>query len=39
MTGGYPNWAAKYLLDALMLQAERAGLGLRAVPSCQGAPA
>mgnify|MGYP000692929760 CR=1 FL=1 len=23
MTGGYPNWATKYLLDALMLQAER----------------
>jgi uncharacterized protein YyaL (SSP411 family) len=22
MTGGYPNWATKYLLDALMLQAE-----------------
>lgn len=39
MTGGYPNWAAKYLLDALMLQAERAGLELRAAPSCQGAPA
>ena len=28
MTGGYPNWATKYLLDALMLQAERHGIQL-----------
>jgi hypothetical protein len=25
MTGGYPNWATKYFLDALMAQAERSG--------------
>jgi hypothetical protein len=25
MTAGYPNWATKYLLDALMLQGERSG--------------
>jgi hypothetical protein len=25
MTGGYPNWATKYLLDALMAEAERRG--------------
>ena len=25
MRAGYPNWATKYLLDALMLQAERSG--------------
>ena len=28
MTGGYPNWATKYLLDALMLQAGQAGIDL-----------
>jgi hypothetical protein len=28
MTGGYPNWATKYLLDALMLQAERDGISI-----------
>lgn len=33
MSGGYPNWATKYLLDALMLQAERAGLDLG--PACR----
>ena len=25
MTSGYPNWATKYLLDALMLQSEHSG--------------
>jgi uncharacterized protein YyaL (SSP411 family) len=25
MTGGYPNWATKYFLDALMAQAQRSG--------------
>jgi hypothetical protein len=30
MTGGYPNWATKYLLDALMLEAERKGIDLDA---------
>jgi hypothetical protein len=33
MTGGYPNWATKYLLDALMLQAERHGIQLGAEES------
>lgn len=28
MTNGYPNWATKYLLDALMLQADHAGVTL-----------
>jgi hypothetical protein len=28
MTNGYPNWATKYLLDALMLQARNAGIAL-----------
>ena len=31
MTGGYPNWATKYLLDALMAQAQRSGQPLVAV--------
>lgn len=35
MTGGYPNWATKYLLDALMLQAERGGLELGSGSSCR----
>lgn len=30
MTAGYPNWATKYLLDALMLEAERKGIELAA---------
>jgi hypothetical protein len=30
MTGGYPNWATKYLLDALMAEAERRGVRLAA---------
>ena len=33
MTGGYPNWATKYLLDALMLQAERRGGERAPVPA------
>jgi hypothetical protein len=28
MRGGYPNWASKYLLDALMLQNQTAGVGV-----------
>jgi hypothetical protein len=28
MTAGYPNWATKYFLDALMLQAQHSGLML-----------
>jgi uncharacterized protein YyaL (SSP411 family) len=28
MTGGYPNWATKYLLDALILQADVSGESL-----------
>jgi hypothetical protein len=28
MSFGYPNWATKYFLDALMIQSERAGLAL-----------
>jgi len=28
MTGGYPNWATKYMLDALMLQAKQSGESL-----------
>ncbi len=39
MTGGYPNWATKYLLDALILQAERAGLDLGAASPCRQVPA
>lgn len=30
MSGGYPNWATKYLLDALMLEADAAGVALAA---------
>jgi hypothetical protein len=33
MRAGYPNWATKYLLDALMLQAERSGEPLALVAS------
>jgi len=29
MTAGYPNWATKYFLDALMLQAESAGIQMK----------
>ncbi len=29
MTAGYPNWATKYFLDSLMLQAQFAGLKMR----------
>jgi uncharacterized protein YyaL (SSP411 family) len=32
MTNGYPNWATKYLLDALMLQASHSGVDLLPVP-------
>ena len=28
MTAGYPNWATKYFLDALMLQADAAKIAL-----------
>lgn len=35
MTGGYPNWATKYLLDALMSQAEHAGVELGPAPACR----
>ncbi len=35
MTGGYPNWATKYLLDALILQADRAGLDLGETSPCR----
>jgi hypothetical protein len=34
MAGGYPNWATKYLLDALMLEAGRTGVDL----ACTQAP-
>ena len=34
MPGGYPNWATKYLLDALMLEAERKGVELAAASPC-----
>lgn len=38
MTGGYPNWATKYFLDALMHQAERDGIDLAVAQPCrQGA--
>ena len=33
MTAGYPNWATKYLLDALMLQSERSGEPLTSAPA------
>lgn len=29
MTAGYPNWATKYFLDALMLQAQSTGLKMK----------
>ncbi|MGF1630388.1 MAG: hypothetical protein ACFCUT_13020 [Kiloniellaceae bacterium] len=39
MTGGYPNWATKYLLDALMLEADRSGIDLGTASSCLREPA
>jgi hypothetical protein len=39
MAGGYPNWATKYLLDALMLEAERTGVDLGSAPAGRREPA